>query len=129
MGAVFLAWTVAVAVDRNDKDVLPPILPAAVGIAALALAVVFTLRRRSTWAFAMTAVGTVATVATLFTSLYPRVMVSSGDFSNSLTVDGAASADYTLKVMTVVAVIFLADRADLPGLDVPRLPPPRRGHW
>ena len=55
----------------------------------------------------MTAVGTVLTVATLFTSLYPRVMVSSSDFSNSLTVDGSASADYTLKVMTVVAVIFL----------------------
>ena len=29
----FLAWTVAVAVDRNDKDVFPPILPAAAGIA------------------------------------------------------------------------------------------------
>jgi cytochrome bd ubiquinol oxidase subunit II len=98
---------VAAAVDRNDKDVFPPILPAAAGVAALALAVVFTLQRRSTWAFTMTAVGTVMTVATLFISLYPRVMVSSGDFSNSLTVDGSASADYTLKVMTVVAVIFL----------------------
>ena len=97
----------AAAVDRNDKDVFPPILPAALGIAALGLAVVFALRRRSTWAFAMTALGTVLTVATLFTSLYPRVMVSSSDFSNSLTVDGASSADYTLKVMTVVAVIFL----------------------
>ena len=107
VGAAFLAWTVAAAVDRNDKDVFPPILPAAVGIAALLLAVVFTLRRRSVWAFSMTAVGTVMAVATLFTSLYPRVMVSSGDFSNSLTVDGSASADYTLKVMTVVAVIFL----------------------
>ncbi len=32
-------------------------------------------------------------------------MVSSTDFANSLTVDGASSAHYTLKVMTVVAVI------------------------
>ena len=34
-----LAWTVAVAVDRNDKDVFPPVLPAALGIAVLLLAV------------------------------------------------------------------------------------------
>ena len=43
-------------------------------------------------------------VATIFTSLYPRVMVSSTDFANSLTVDNASSAHYTLKVMTVVAL-------------------------
>jgi cytochrome bd-type quinol oxidase subunit 2 len=44
-------------------------------------------------------------VATLFTSLYPRVMVSNPDFGNSLTVSGAASAHYTVAVMTVVALI------------------------
>ena len=46
-------------------------------------------------------------VATLFTSLYPRVMVSNPDFANSLTVQNAASAHYTLAVMTVVAAICL----------------------
>ena len=30
-----LAWTVAVATDHNHKDVFPPVLPAALGIAAL----------------------------------------------------------------------------------------------
>jgi cytochrome d ubiquinol oxidase subunit II len=103
----FLAWTVVVAVDRNDKSVFPPILPAVLGIAAIALALLFALRRRSGWAFAMTATATVAWVATIFTSLYPRVMVSSTDFGNSLTVDNASSAHYTLQVMSVVAVIFL----------------------
>jgi cytochrome d ubiquinol oxidase subunit II len=53
----------------------------------------------------MTALGTVAFVATLFTGLYPRVMVSSTDFSNSLDVPGTASQHYTLAVMTVVALI------------------------
>src|SRR5262245_35048195 len=80
VGAGFLAWTVAVAVDRNDKSVFPPILPAVLAIAAVLLAVVFVHFRRSGFAFAATAVGVVATVATLFTSLYPRVMVSSPDF-------------------------------------------------
>ena len=46
LGTVFLIWTVVVAVDRNDKDVFPPVLPAAIGIAALLLAVVFAHRRR-----------------------------------------------------------------------------------
>ena len=105
--AAFLAWTVAVAVDRNDKGVFPPVLPAALGIAAVLLAVLLALRGRSGWAFAMTGVAAVAWVATLFTGLYPRVMVSSPGFANSLTVDNASSAHYTLVVMTVVAVVLV----------------------
>ena len=105
VAAGFLVWTVAVAVDRNDKDVFPPALPAALGIAALALAVLAVFGRRSGWAFSFTALGVIAVVATLFTSLFPRVMVSSPDFANSLTVDGSSSSHYTLTVMTVVALI------------------------
>jgi cytochrome d ubiquinol oxidase subunit II len=105
MGAVYVAWTVAVAMDRNDKDLFPPVLPAALAIVALALAVLFTLRGRSGRAFAMTGLGIVAAVVTLFTSLYPRVMVSSTGFGNSLTVDSASSSHYALAVMSVVALI------------------------
>jgi cytochrome d ubiquinol oxidase subunit II len=53
----------------------------------------------------MTALGIAGTVGTLFTSLYPRVVVSEPNFGNSLTVSNAASAHYTLVVMTVVAAI------------------------
>ena len=74
----------------------------------------------------MTGLGTIAVVATLFTSLFPRVMVSSTDFSNSLTVSSAASAHYTLAVMSVVALIFVPLDPALPGLDVPRVPRPGR---
>ena len=49
-------------------------------------------------------------------------MVSSPDFGNSLTVESAASAHYTLKVISIVAAILLPIIAPLPGLDVPRLP-------
>ena len=103
----FLAWTVAVAVDRNDKDVFPPVLPAAIGIAAIVLALAFLFRKQNGKAFAMTALGVISFVATLFTSLYPRVMVSNPDFGNSLTVDGSASSHYSLQVMSVVALIFV----------------------
>jgi cytochrome d ubiquinol oxidase subunit II len=106
LGAAALVWTVAVAVDRNDKDVFPPLLPAALGVAALVLAVVFERAARSAPAFAMTALGVISFVATLFTGLYPRVMVSSTDAASSLTIEDAASSTYALKVMTVVALVL-----------------------
>jgi cytochrome bd ubiquinol oxidase subunit II len=106
VGAGYLVWTVAVAVDRNDKNVFPPVVPAAVAIAAFVLAAFLVYAGRSGVAFALSAIGILSLVATLFTSLYPRVVVSSPDFANSLTVPGAASAHYTLAVMSVVALIF-----------------------
>jgi cytochrome d ubiquinol oxidase subunit II len=105
LAAAFLVWTVVIAVERNDKSVFPPVLPAVLGIAAVVLAGVLVAARRSGLAFAMTALGAVAVVATLFTGLYPRVMVSSPTFGNSLTVSNASSAHYTLAVMSVVALI------------------------
>jgi cytochrome d ubiquinol oxidase subunit II len=104
--AGFAVWTVAVATDRNDKSVFPPVLPAALAIVALLLAAVLVRRGTSGRAFVATALGAVLTVATLFTSLYPRVMVSSPDFGNSLTVSNAASSHYALVAITVVALIL-----------------------
>jgi cytochrome d ubiquinol oxidase subunit II len=102
----FAIWTVAVATDRNDKGVFPPVLPAALAIVALLLAAILVRRGTSGRAFVATALGAVLTVATLFTSLYPRVMVSSPDFGNSLTVSNAASSHYALVAITVVALIL-----------------------
>jgi cytochrome d ubiquinol oxidase subunit II len=107
LAAVFLVWTVVVAMDTNDKDLFPPLVPALIGIAALVLGVVFLFSGRTGRAFAMTGLGAISLVATLFVSLYPRVMVSNPDFENSLTVDDAASSHYALSVMTVVALIFV----------------------
>jgi cytochrome bd ubiquinol oxidase subunit II len=101
-----LAWTVAVGVNRNGKDVFPPVLPAALGVGALVLAVVFTMRHRSGWAFVATAAAAALWVATIFTTLYPRVLVSHPSFSNSLTISDAAAAHYALSVITVVAAIL-----------------------
>jgi cytochrome bd ubiquinol oxidase subunit II len=107
LGAALVSWTVAVGVDRNEKDVFPPVVPAVVTVAALALAVLFVRSRRDGWAFGATAVGIAASVATIFTSLYPRVLVSSPNFANSLTVENASSSHYALGVMTVAALILL----------------------
>jgi len=58
------------------------------------------------WAFVAAAVGIGGTVASLFQELFPRVMISSTNAAYNLTVNNTASPPYTLKVMTVVAVIF-----------------------
>jgi cytochrome d ubiquinol oxidase subunit II len=83
------------------------VLPAALGIAAVVLALAFLFRTQHGKAFAMTAIAAISVVATLFTSLYPRVMVSDPEFGNSLTIDGSASSHYSLQVMSVVALIFV----------------------
>jgi cytochrome d ubiquinol oxidase subunit II len=107
LAGAFAVWTVIVATGRNDKSVFPPVLPAALAIAAALLAVVLVVRGRTGWAFAATGLGAVLLVATLFTSLYPRVMVSSPDFGNSLTIQNASAAHYTLGVISVVALVVL----------------------
>jgi cytochrome bd ubiquinol oxidase subunit II len=106
-GAAFLVWTLVVAGQMNDKGVFPGILPA--GVAAVcAVAAVFLVRAGAErWAFAATATTIAAVVVTLFVSLYPRVLVSDPGFANSLTIENASSAHYSLAVMTVFAAILL----------------------
>jgi cytochrome d ubiquinol oxidase subunit II len=43
----------------------------------------------------------------IFVGLYPNVMVSSTSAANNLTVHNTASGAYSLKVMTVVAIVLL----------------------
>ncbi len=102
----FLAWTVAVAHDRNARGTLPTVLPAALTAAVLVAAIAFTRARHEGRAFAMTGLAVVGLVATIFTGLYPRVMVSHPAFGHSLTIANAAAGHYALTVITIVAAIF-----------------------
>ena len=61
---------------------------------------------REGYAFLMSALTMVGTVAFLFMSLFPNVMPSSLNESWSLTVVNASSTEYTLKIMTWVALVF-----------------------
>jgi len=49
----------------------------------------------------------VASVGSIFASLYPNVMISSTTAANNLTVTNSASGSYALKVMSIAAVIFV----------------------
>jgi len=59
------------------------------------------------WAFAATTLAMATTVLSIFSELYPKVMVSSTNPAYSLTIRNSASGPYSLKVMTVVVAIFL----------------------
>jgi cytochrome d ubiquinol oxidase subunit II len=107
LGIGIVAWTVAVVHNRNSRGVLPTTVPAALTAIVLILAVGITRTRRNGWAFIATALGAVGFVATIFTGLYPRVLVSHPTFANSLTISNAAAGHYALKIITIVAAIFV----------------------
>jgi cytochrome d ubiquinol oxidase subunit II len=106
-GAGFLAWTEASYRATTAGTGAASVALAAVAAAALIAAAAANWARREGIAFAANAVAIATATAALFTALYPNVLPSSLSPAFSLTVANAASADATLKVMTVVAVIFL----------------------
>ena len=84
----------------------PIVLPIGASLALL-LAGWLVSRDRSGVAFALTGIAIALVVVTLFVGLYPRVLVSSLSPDWSLTVYNASSSPYTLRVMTIVALIFV----------------------
>ncbi|MDF2938238.1 MAG: cytochrome d ubiquinol oxidase subunit 2, partial [Paenibacillaceae bacterium] len=73
------------------------------GIALLSVRY-FLKSRKEGWAFIMTGLTIVLSTVTVFMCLYPRVMISSLNPDWNLTIHNAASNEYTLKVMTVIAL-------------------------
>jgi cytochrome d ubiquinol oxidase subunit II len=84
----------------------PGPVPVGAGVALLATGWLIRQRRHG-WAFVMTALTIILSAVTVFMGLYPRVMVSSLDDAWSLTITNASSSPYTLRVMTIVALIFV----------------------
>ena len=106
LGIAIVAWTVVVAHQNNARGIVPTVIPAALTAIVLVLAVILTRTGRGGWAFAATGLAAIGFVATIFTGLYPRVLVSDPVFANSLTISNAAAGNYALQVITVVAAIF-----------------------
>ena len=97
---VFLFWT------QLNSMVAGSAVVSVVAALALVGALVANRLRREGWAFIGTALTIGLAVAALFLHLYPNVMPSSTSAAYNLTITNASSTDYTLTVMTVVAVIF-----------------------
>jgi cytochrome d ubiquinol oxidase subunit II len=98
----FLVWTNLMLASINATVLTLSIVVALLWVGGMATNFI----RREGWAFIFSA-GTILTfVTTLFYALYPRVMPSSLGAQFDLTIRNASSTQYTLKVMTVVAVIL-----------------------
>ncbi len=93
--------------DMYHKLGVDPGLIPILGGAALLVSGWFVNTKRDGWAFAMTGITIACAVATVFLTLFPRVMVSSLNPDWSLTIYNASSSPYTLRVMTIVAVVFV----------------------
>jgi cytochrome d ubiquinol oxidase subunit II len=78
----------------------------ALALVAVVGAALFAESGSEGWAFAAAATAIGSVVGSIFFELFPRVMVSSTDSAFSLTVANSASPSYTLKVMTVVAIVL-----------------------
>jgi cytochrome d ubiquinol oxidase subunit II len=84
----------------------PGIVPI-MAFAAILLTGYFIARKWNGWAFAMMGVHLALTLVACFQIMFPRVMISSTNPAFSLTIYNASSSPYTLKVMSIIALIFL----------------------
>jgi cytochrome d ubiquinol oxidase subunit II len=82
------------------------IVPIAAVVALLA-AGYFINQKREGWAFIMVALNIVLTQVTFFLMTFPNVMTSTTNPDWSLTIYNASSSQYTLTVMSIVALIFV----------------------
>ena len=96
----FLVWT------QLDTGSVASAVAFVVAALSLVAALGALLQGREGWAFIGTFVAIGLGVAGLFLALFPDVMPTSLAYGMSLTTTNASATAYTLKVMTVVAVIF-----------------------
>jgi len=76
-------------------------------VLALVLVGYFIRNKWTGWAFILTSLSILMITVTLFLNLYPQVMISSLNPAWSLDIYNAASSQYTLRVMSFVALIFV----------------------
>lgn len=88
------------------RPVATPAFLVAIVLAAV-LGFIFANKRKEGWAFTMSGITIVLTVTMLFVGLFPRVMISSIDPAFNLTIENAASGQYTLSLMTKIAFTLI----------------------
>ena len=99
---VFLVWTQLAYSDKAWTWAL-----VIVGALAWVAAIGMNFVKKEGWAFFFSALTLVGAVSFLFSVLFPNVMPSSTNPAATLTITNASSTPYTLKIMTIVAVIFV----------------------
>jgi cytochrome d ubiquinol oxidase subunit II len=88
------------------RGINPGVIPIAAGGSLLTVGWMIH-RERIGWAFVMNSLTIALSTISIFIFLFPNVIISSLDPGWSLTIYNASSSPYTLRVMTIVAVIFV----------------------
>lgn len=84
----------------------PGVIPIT-AVVVLLVAGYFINQKMEGWSFIMVALNIVLTQVTFFSMTFPNVMLSTTDPAYSLTIYNASSSQYTLTVMSIVALIFV----------------------
>ena len=90
----------------NRGYIDPGVVPIT-AVIVLFVAGYFINQKREGWAFIMVALNIVLTQVTFFSMTFPNVMLSTTNPDWSLTIYNASSSQYTLGVMSIVALIFV----------------------
>jgi cytochrome d ubiquinol oxidase subunit II len=104
---VYSVWTFFATDFIEHLGLNPGIYPLGAVVTIALVGTVFLPRKMDGWAFLMTALHLVLTQVSFFLLLFPRVMISSTNPAYSLTIYNASSSQYTLQVMSIVALIFV----------------------
>jgi cytochrome d ubiquinol oxidase subunit II len=102
-----LLITTYIYTDIGTKLGINPGITPIVGLVAILVTGYFINRKQEGWAFISTSLHIVLTQVTFFTLMFPRLMISSTDAAYNLTIYNASSSQYTLTVMSIVALIFV----------------------
>jgi cytochrome d ubiquinol oxidase subunit II len=90
----------------NQLGVNPGVVPIGAILSLFSVGYLIFIKRNG-WAFFMNSLTVVFSAATIFMILFPRLLVSNIDPSFSLTIMNSASGDYTLRIMSIIALIFV----------------------
>lgn len=101
LAAAFLVWTLV-----SHYSLLGFILSTVAAVSLIA-ALFANLRKSEGGAFSLLVLTIISAVGSLFAALFPNVFPSTTDPAFSLTIENAASSEYTLTVMTWVAVFMV----------------------
>ena len=102
----FVVWTFF-ATDILTKPGVNGLIPAALAAVALLVGGYFIWAKKHGWAFVMVSLTVVFATVMVFAGLFPRILISTLNPAWSLTIYNASSTPYTLKVMSIVALIFV----------------------
>lgn len=103
---IFLIWTY-LATDILNNPGFDGMIPAILAAVALLAYGWFLRKGREGLTFISGALVIVLVIVMVFSGLFPRLMISTLDTANNLTIYNASASPYTLKILTIVAAIFL----------------------